>query len=291
MPTTVPMMTVISVALVAMIREMRRPYRSWAKMSRPVPHSTPSGCDGQLIPPLGRFGFPPSSLIADASSLYGLMPTAPAITGPKMAARYMNTRMNEHTIASRSRRSRFQTIWRRLRPLVRASPWNPAAASWTATMARGYARGTECQAWTCRGARRRPKGSGCASGVRLRLPAQVRSSRGGRLVQATDRRRPRRLLQLVRRRLGARGDVEHHLREAVERLERLGLGRLDHERLLHDQREVDRGRVDAVIQDRLGDVQRGHPMLPLLAAAAEDDLVLADAVVWQVVGIGQSHAQ
>ena len=35
MPMTVPMVTVISVAVVAMMSEIRRPYRSWAKMSRP----------------------------------------------------------------------------------------------------------------------------------------------------------------------------------------------------------------------------------------------------------------
>ena len=32
-----------------------------------------------------------------------------------------------------------------------------------------------------------------------------------------------------------------------------------------------------------------HPVLPLLASPGEDDLVLADAVVGQVEGIGQSH--
>ena len=68
----------------------------------------------------------------------------------------------------------------------------------------------------------------------------------------------------------------HDVDEAVERLEALGLGRLDHERLLDDQREVDRRRMDAVVEDRLGDVERGDAVLPLLAAAGEDDLVLAE---------------
>src|SRR5439155_2624701 len=37
--------------------------------------------------------------------------------------------------------------------------------------------------------------------------------------------------------------------------------------------------------------QRGDPMLALLTPTAEDHLVLANAVVRQVVGIGQAHAQ
>ena len=89
----------------------------------------------------------------------------------------------------------------------------------------------------------------------------------------------------------ALGDPPHDLHEAIERLAGLGLGGLDHERLLDDEREVDGGRVDALVQDGLGDVQRRHAVLPLLAPRAEHDLVLADPVEGQVVGIGQEDAQ
>ena len=53
-------------------------------MSRPVPHSTPKGW-AALIPPNSPIGFPPRSLIAFGSSLYGLIPNCPAMNGPKMA--------------------------------------------------------------------------------------------------------------------------------------------------------------------------------------------------------------
>ena len=66
MPISTPMVTVISVAVVEMMSEIRRPNSSWAKMSRPVPHSTPSGC-AALIPPKAPYGFPAKSLIALAS--------------------------------------------------------------------------------------------------------------------------------------------------------------------------------------------------------------------------------
>ena len=39
---------------------------------------------------------------------------------------------------------------------------------------------------------------------------------------------------------------------------RLGLGRLDEHALVDDQREVDRRRVEAVVDEALGDVQRAH---------------------------------
>src|SRR6185503_19377574 len=120
----------------------------------------------------------------------------------------------------------------------------------------------------------------CAAWVRiLPLPCrpcevvpEVGPACRGRLVEAPDWRGAWRPLELVGRRLGLLGDAVHDLDEVVQRLERPGLGRLDHQRLLHDQREVDRGRVDAVVEDRLGNVQGGDAMQPLLAAPGEDDL-------------------
>ena len=40
-------------------------------MSRPLPHSTPSGWVGNSIPPSGSFGFPPRLLIVPLSNVYG----------------------------------------------------------------------------------------------------------------------------------------------------------------------------------------------------------------------------
>ena len=58
-------------------------------------------------------------------------------------------------------------------------------------------------------------------------------------------------------------DREHRVAERVERLLRLGLGRLDHQRLGHDQREVDRRRVEAVVHQPLRDVERADAVLAL----------------------------
>ena len=68
------------------------------------------------------------------------------------------------------------------------------------------------------------------------------------------------------------------LGERVERLPRLGLGRLDHQRLVDEQREVDRRRVEAEVEQALGDVERLHPELALRRRAGEDELVHAGAV-------------
>ena len=54
----------------------------------------------------------------------------------------------------------------------------------------------------------------------------------------------------------SREDLRERLGERVERLARLGLGRLDEQRLVDDQREVDRRRVKAVVEQALGEVER-----------------------------------
>ena len=64
-------------------------------------------------------------------------------------------------------------------------------------------------------------------------------------------------------------DADHRVGERVERLAALGLGGLDHERLVDDQREVDRRRVEAVVHQPLGDVQRSDPVLRLLPSWPE----------------------
>src|SRR5689334_23030786 len=89
----------------------------------------------------------------------------------------------------------------------------------------------------------------------LRTPPQIRLARGARLIQAPHRRadgRRRRdrgvLLRLAR-------DLDHRVAELVERLLGLRLGGLDHQRLFDDEREIRRGRIEAEIQQPLGDVR------------------------------------
>ena len=70
----------------------------------------------------------------------------------------------------------------------------------------------------------------------------------------------------------------------VERLAGLGLGRLDHQRLVDEQREVDRRRVEAVVEQPLGDVERLHPELALGRLAGEHELVHRPAVEGRAAG-------
>ena len=62
-------------------------------------------------------------------------------------------------------------------------------------------------------------------------------------------------------------DLAHRGDELVERLERLGLRGLDHQRAGDDQREVDRGRVEALVHQPLGDVRRGDARIVLVLVA------------------------
>ena len=111
--------------------------------------------------------------------------------------------------------------------------------------------------------------------------------RGPHLVEPLHRPMMRRLLQQlgILRRLA--GDREHRVAEGVERLLRLRLRRLDHQRLGDDEREVDRRRVEAVVHQPLGDVERGAAVLPLQAPRGHHELVHAEAVERQVVRLLQ----
>ena len=84
--------------------------------------------------------------------------------------------------------------------------------------------------------------------------------------------------------LGLPGDRAHRGDEGVEARLPLGLRRLDHQRAGHDQREVDRRRVEAVVHQALADVDRVHAALRLLLVG-EDDLVQGRRVVLQVVDV------
>ena len=98
------------------------------------------------------------------------------------------------------------------------------------------------------------------------------------LVEAPHRGRVGRVLGDLGILLGLGQDLVHSVGESVERLVRLGLGRLDHQRLVDQQREVDGRRVEAVVEQALGDVERLDAELALGRRAGEDELVHAAAV-------------
>src|SRR5262245_41180513 len=90
-----------------------------------------------------------------------------------------------------------------------------------------------------------------SAGLRGWSPAEHGPSSGPRLVQPGDPRLVRRIAHAVRVPLRLRRDREHRVDERVERLLALGLGRFDHERALHDQREIDGRRVKSVVEEPL----------------------------------------
>ena len=104
-----------------------------------------------------------------------------------------------------------------------------------------------------------------SSVIRGTLPRLTndRPPRGGHLVEPSHGGRVRRVLRDLGVLLGLREDLVDRLRERIERLGRLGLGRLDHQRLVDQQREVHRRRMEAEVEQALGDVERLDPQLAL----------------------------
>ena len=48
--------------------------------------------------------------------------------------------------------------------------------------------------------------------------------------------------------------------QSFQSLQALGLGGLEHESLVHDEREVDRGRVEPLLEEALADVEGPNPL-------------------------------
>src|SRR5262245_22318832 len=100
---------------------------------------------------------------------------------------------------------------------------------------------------------KRPEAS--ASFGSRRRPAKAGTARRGSLIEAAHGRRVGRRLDelgVLARFLDDTADRRH---ESVELLPRLRLRGLDHHRALDDEREVDRRRMEAVVQEPLRDVE------------------------------------
>ena len=130
-----------------------------------------------------------------------------------------------------------------------------------------------------------------ANQIRLacRTPAQDRLPRRSGLVEPPHRRRVRRAPHQLGTLLALPGDGDHRVAEGVQLFLRLALGRLDHQRAGDDQREVDRRRMEAVVHQPLGDVERVD-VVGVLPLVAEDDLVQRRCVVRQVIRVAQPGA-
>ena len=85
--------------------------------------------------------------------------------------------------------------------------------------------------------------------------------------------------------------VIERLGQGGQRLRALGLGGLDHERLVDDQREVHGRCVEALLQEALGHVEGAYPLGLLQVAGRRHELVHVRPVEGQVVGTPQPMAQ
>ena len=88
---------------------------------------------------------------------------------------------------------------------------------------------------------------------------------------------------------GLAGDRPHGLDEVVQRLLRLRLRRLDHECLGHDQREIDRRRMEPVVHEPLRDIESADAVLTLQAARRKHELVHAEPVERKLVHVPEAR--
>ena len=108
--------------------------------------------------------------------------------------------------------------------------------------------------------------NGIAKGMLSRMLADDRALGGSGLVEPPDRRRVRSVLRDLRILGGLREDRLDRIGEVVEPLLGLGLGGLDHQRLVDEEWEVDRRRMDLVVEQPLRDVGRPDAQLLLRAS-------------------------
>jgi len=98
----------------------------------------------------------------------------------------------------------------------------------------------------------------------LLAPAQVGLAGGAGRVDAPDERFVRRAFDEGGVRVDLARDGVQRGGEVVQCFLVLRLGRLGHQALLHHLRPVDGRRVEAVVDQALGDVERAHTLLPLV---------------------------
>ena len=112
---------------------------------------------------------------------------------------------------------------------------------------------------------------------------------GAHLIEAAHWRGRRGLLEDGEVTAGFFGNRQHRRDKAVECLLALGFGWLDHQRFWHNQREVNRRRVEAEVDQPFGNVQRAN-LGRTSDLALQHGLVHAHAVIGDWVGVLQLHA-
>ena len=100
---------------------------------------------------------------------------------------------------------------------------------------------------------------------------------GEDIVDTADRRSVRCRLHQIGIGLGLLGYLSHHGDKAIERLLTLVLRRLNHETLVEEQREIDGGRMIAIVEQTLGHIHRGDTSR-LILETVEHELMTARGV-------------
>ena len=85
---------------------------------------------------------------------------------------------------------------------------------------------------------------------------------------------------------GLLGDAAHHRDESIDGVEALALGRLYHQRLMEEQREIDGGCMIAVVEQAFGHVHGGDTRR-FVFQTIEDELMLAQTADGQQVEVFQ----
>ena len=124
----------------------------------------------------------------------------------------------------------------------------------------------------------------------IRQPAAQHQLAGGLdLIHASELGGAGGVVQQLGLGLGFLRDLDQRVGEGIQRVLVLGLGRLDHQRLVDDEREVVCGRMEVVIHQALGDVEGAD--VRAFEASFGHELVHADAVERDVIGVAQSGQQ
>src|SRR5579875_2699064 len=216
-----------------------------------------------------------------------------------------------------TRRARSRPACRCSTPSTRRSRSPSASSCSTSTSARGrgsqgWPPGSPCsspasRSWTPHRSSRtsngwrassaapplRPDPSGAGSWSATRVEGRYQDAGRPGFVEPSDRRGARRRVRGVGAPRGARvgSDALERLGQRLEGLEALGLRRLDHQRLVDHEGEVHGGRVEALFEEPLGDVQGAEAVAALQAGGREDDLVHARPVEGHVVDVREADPQ
>ncbi len=96
-------------------------------------------------------------------------------------------------------------------------------------------------------------------------------------------------MEQIRLGLGFFRDLDQCIGETIQRVFVFGFGRFDHQGFVDDEREVVCGRVEVVIHQAFGDIQRAD--ITAFKLTFGNEFMHADAVKWNIVCAAQAGLQ